>query len=133
MSQEQGKGIFIDRIFFVDHIDHIDYDRLHFCDAQTQKEYFAAQFALAKETQLPMFLHDRNTGDDFYNMVKHHRNDFTHGVVHSFTGSMEQMERLLELGLYIGINGCSLKTAANLEVVKAIPQDRIMIETGKFI
>jgi TatD DNase family protein len=65
-------------------------------------------------------------------MVKHHRNDFTDGVVHSFTGSMEQMERLLELGLYIGINGCSLKTAENLEVVKAIPQDRIMIETGKF-
>lgn len=79
-----------------------------------------------------MFLHDRNTGDDFYNMIKQHRDDFIHGVVHSFTGSMEHMERLLELGLYIGINGCSLKTAANLEVVKAIPQDRLMIETGKF-
>jgi TatD DNase family protein len=63
-------------------------------------------------------------------MIKQHRDKFTHGVVHSFTGTQGEMEQLVQLGLYIGINGCSLKTQENLDVVKAIPQDRLMIETG---
>lgn len=107
----------------------LDYDRLHFCDKETQKKYFAVQFNLAEKTQLPMFLHNRNTGTDFYDLVKANRHKFKHGVVHSFTGSLEEMKMLIDLDLYIGVNGCSMKTAENLEVVKAIPQDRLMIET----
>ena len=42
---------------------------------------------------------------------------------------MEEMLELVELGLYIGVNGCSLKDDQNMKVASQIPLDRLMIET----
>lgn len=51
------------------------------------------------------------------------------GVVHSFTGTIEEMELLVSHGLFIGLNGCSLKTTENLQLVKALPLERLILET----
>ncbi|CAM0139857.1 unnamed protein product [Umbelopsis sp. WA50703] len=107
----------------------LDYDRTHFCPIDIQKKYFLRQFDLAEETGLPMFLHSRNTGSDFNDIIRANRTRFKGGVVHSFTGTMQEMTDLVELGLFIGINGCSLKTEENIEVVRAIPEDKLMLET----
>ena len=76
-----------------------------------------------------MYLHSRNTDNDFYTIVKENRQKFTTGVVHSFTESTDVLQQYLSLDLYIGVNGCSLKTKENIETVKAIPLDKIMLET----
>ncbi|ESS70574.1 hypothetical protein TCDM_00719 [Trypanosoma cruzi Dm28c] len=107
----------------------LDYDRLFFCDKSVQMHYFLKQLELAEEFQLPLFLHDRNTGGDFFHVLAQNRHRFKGGVVHSFTGSKEEMERLLDLGLFIGLNGCSLKTDDNIAVARSVPLDRLMIET----
>ncbi|KAJ2497646.1 hypothetical protein GGH96_004935 [Coemansia sp. RSA 1972] len=107
----------------------LDYDRLHFAAKDVQNKYFERQFELAAATGLPMFLHSRNTGGDFERIMRANRDRFSGGVVHSFTGSADEARQLLDLGLYIGINGCSLKTEDNLAAVRTIPIDRLMIET----
>ena len=52
----------------------------------------------------------------------------TGGVVHSFDGSLEAAQALMEFGFYIGLNGCSLRQKENLEVVRQLPLDKIMLE-----
>lgn len=110
----------------------LDYDRLHFTEKAQQLVGFEAQFALVEEFQLPMFLHDRNTGNDFADIMRKHKallESCGGGVVHSFTGDEALLKILLDLDLYIGINGCSMKTKENLEVVKKVPLNRLMLET----
>ncbi|CBQ68766.1 conserved hypothetical protein [Sporisorium reilianum SRZ2] len=126
----------------------LDYDRLHFSPADIQKKHFATQLQLAADVKLPLFLHSRAAHRDFVDMIQphidaihralstvrtepHQHDDTTKrvGVVHSFTGTVDEAKQLLALGLFIGINGCSLKTADNLEVLHHIPLSRLMLET----
>lgn len=109
----------------------LDYDRLQFCPKETQMIYFEKQLTLAGELNLPLFLHQRNSMDDFLDIMKRNEHLYKRrsGVVHSFDGSANDLERVLRLGLFVGINGCSLKTEENLQVARRIPADRIMIET----
>jgi len=108
----------------------LDYDRLYLCDKETQLKYFEEQLDLAVELQLPLFLHSRAASADFENILSSRLSKLPKkGLVHSFTGTLEEMQRLVAMGLDIGVNGCSLKTEENLEVVKAIPLDRLQLET----
>lgn len=79
-----------------------------------------------------MYLHSRNTGGDFTRIVKENRHKFSSACVHSFTGDETELNEILDMGLFVGVNGCSLKTQENLEMVKKIPMDRIMLESKFF-
>lgn len=107
----------------------LDFDRLHFCTKEVQEQYFEAQLHLAVKHKLPLFLHDRNSGGRFFDILSPFIQSLHGGVVHSFTGTEQELSAYLQLGLYIGINGCSLKTEENLRVAKLIPLDRLLIET----
>ena len=114
----------------------LDYDRLHYCSKAIQLHSFQAQLKVAAslEPQLPLFLHSRAAHEDFVRLLKEAFGEkleklTTGGVVHSFTGTAEEMRELMDLGLYIGINGCSFKTAENCDVVKQVSLDRLMLET----
>ncbi|TID15713.1 Mg-dependent DNase [Venturia nashicola] len=108
----------------------LDYDRLFLTPKDQQLKYFEAQLDIAVEVQLPLFLHSRAAAEDFERLLSSRLPQLPKkGLVHSFTGTMDEMKRLVELGLDVGVNGCSLKTDENIEVVREMPLERIQIET----
>ncbi|XP_037502270.2 deoxyribonuclease TATDN1-like, partial [Rhipicephalus sanguineus] len=110
----------------------LDYERLQFCERETQLRYLELQLQLVRPCgNLPLFLHCRKAAPDLLDVLTRNRGLFTGAVVHSFDGSKEEAAAFLDLGLFIGINGCSLKTAENLAVAATIPRDRLLIETGE--
>mmetsp|Transcript_16208 Transcript_16208/g.30867 ORF Transcript_16208/g.30867 Transcript_16208/m.30867 type:complete len:444 (+) Transcript_16208:667-1998(+) len=111
----------------------LDYDRLEFCSRDVQHEYFVKQLqTLAATTGLPLFLHNRSVGRDLYDLLVQYRECWkAGGVVHSFDDTAELATAFMEdLGMHIGLNGCSLRTEESLAVVReALPLDRILLET----
>lgn len=103
----------------------------HFKDnapRSVQRELFERQILLAKKHGLPVIIHDRDAHGDTMELLRHHR---PKGVIHCFSGSAEMAAEAVRLGLYIGIGGSvTFKNArVPVEVVKSLPQDRILLET----
>ncbi|KAL8767049.1 MAG: hypothetical protein Q9209_006343 [Squamulea sp. 1 TL-2023] len=108
----------------------VDFDRLGLAGKEVQEKWFQRQVEVAVKLQLPLFLHSRAAHNSFLSILRPHLANLPlRGLVHSFTGSLSEMQELIDLGFHIGVNGCSLKTEENLEVVKAVPLDRLQLET----
>jgi TatD DNase family protein len=108
----------------------LDFNR-DYSPRPVQEKWFAEQVGLAEELQLPLFLHERDAGARFCEILKASRRE-TPAVLHCFTGTREELRTYLDLGLHIGITGwiCDERRGTHLrELVRDIPADRLMIET----
>ncbi len=85
------------------------------------------QIELALELQLPVSFHVRAAFDDFWPLFDNFHG--IRGVLHSFTDTVETMEKGLERGLFIGVNGIATFARDRDETTKNIPLDRILLET----
>lgn len=101
-----------------------------------QENIFRGFIRLAKNLCLPLVLHCRGSEtdrfgayDDMYRILKEEK--ASRGVVHCYGGNALQAKKFIELGFYISFAGViTFKNAKNLhEVVRAIPLDRLLIET----
>ena len=109
----------------------LDYNR-NFATPANQRRCFEDQLAIAATVSKPVFLHERDAYNDFIAILTDALPDLTGAVWHCFTGNQEQLERAIELGLYIGITGwvCDPKRGEDLRrIVAHIPDDRLMLET----
>lgn len=96
-----------------------------------QKKWFIEQIRMAKRLKLPVIIHDRDANDDVLRILKE-ENAFETGVLmHCYSGSRELATQYVKLGAYISIAGpVTYKNARKtIEVVEAVPLDRLMIET----
>ncbi len=101
----------------------LDYYRAD--NTEEQIEVFRRHLDLWSRYKLPYFFHCRSAYKDFNMMVDRG----IKGVVHSFDGTIQDMETLIENGFYIGVNGCSMKTSSNIDVIRKIPLNRLLLET----
>ena len=93
---------------------------------------FEEQIKIAVDTNKPLFLHQRDSHDDFIKILREYSSDINKAVVHCFTGTQEQLEDYLELDCYIGITGWICDEKRNVELrktIKNIPLEKLMIET----
>jgi len=95
-----------------------------------QEEVFTTQIGWAMELDLPLVIHARNSFQEIFSVLDRAGGPDLRGVFHSFTGGPEELERALSYNFMIGINGIVTFKNSNLgEVVRAIPTNRILLET----
>ena len=94
-----------------------------------QEKLFRAQLEVAIKAELPVIFHVRDAWKDFWRIVE----DYTgiRAVVHSFSSGRKQMDKIIEKGWYVGLNGIMTftKDQAQLEAAKLVPKDWLLLET----
>ena len=97
---------------------------------EKQKEWFIKQINFANEHKKPISIHNREAFEDCLKILKEHKPLFS-GVMHCYSGSVELLKDVLELGLYIGLDGPLTFTNAKTpkEVCEEVPLDRLLVET----
>ncbi|MBO1254596.1 TatD family hydrolase [Alteromonas sp. 5E99-2] len=110
----------------------LDFNR-NFSPPEIQIKVFEAQLAIAKKQNKPVYLHERYAFEEQISSIKQVFDTANiRGLAHCFTGSAEQMNTYLNLGLYIGITGwlCDPKRGNDLrESIIHLPLDRLIFET----
>lgn len=95
-----------------------------------QQALLDEQLKLAKRFDLPVILHSRRTHDKLALHLKRHNLPRT-GVVHGFSGSLQQAERFVELGYKIGVGGTITypRASKTRDVIARLPLSALLLET----
>lgn len=119
----------------------LDYYRTHEPEKQKkQKEVFEKFIELAIKYDKPIVLHSRDAGKgsmgrvhaDMMEILNSYfviHNSNLRGVAHSFTGTVDEARKYLDLGFYLGFNGIITFARQYDEIVHEVPLDRILLET----
>ena len=102
---------------------------------EKQKEVFIKQLKLAREADKPIIIHCRDAHEDLLEILNLEA-ELPSGVMHFFTGNLEQAKKYIELGFYISFSGVVTfpprkgeTEGAYDEIIKNIPLEKILVET----
>ena len=98
-------------------------------DAAAQSHFFEAQLRIARDAGLPVIVHARRAVDQVTAAIR--RIGGLRGVVHSFSGSRQQAEKLWELDFMLGLGGpVTYERASRLRKLAAtMPLEHLLLET----
>ncbi len=96
-----------------------------------QEEAFRFQVKLAKEYNLPIVIHSRDSFNELFNILDDIHTPELKGVFHCFTGSEEQAHKIVnDYGFKLGIGGVlTFKNSGLSEQIKNIDLKHLILET----
>ncbi|UFU01510.1 TatD family hydrolase (plasmid) [Radiobacillus kanasensis] len=96
-----------------------------------QKSVFRQQISLAKRVNLPIVIHNREATEDIVKILKEENAAKVGGIMHCYNDSVDYVQDCLDMNFYISLGGPVTFKNATLpkEVAKAVPIDRLLIET----
>ena len=97
---------------------------------EIQKEYFIKQIDFANKVGLPISIHSREAFNDTLEILKNHKPQHG-GVMHCYSGSVENINDVINLNLYIGLDGPVTFTNSKTpkEVAAEVPLEKLVVET----
>lgn len=97
---------------------------------EQQMEAFKIQIGWAKQYNLPIVIHSRDSLDHTIELVEQLKDESLTGVFHCFSGTAEQAKRIFNLGFYIGIGGvATFKNGGLDKVLPLVHMEKIVLET----
>lgn len=98
-------------------------------DEQEQKKLFEQQLSVAKNMSLPCIVHSRKSLDIVISMLR--KKQLVGGVLHSFSGSLQQAQQLNDLGFKLGIAAtvCFDRAKKLQAIVKAVGLEYLLLES----
>lgn len=95
-----------------------------------QQRAFKKQISWAKDLNLPIVIHCREAFDEVFEVLEEARDEKLRGILHCFTGNLDQALQAIDLGFYLGIGGVVTYKKAGLdEVLKHVPLEKVVLET----
>ncbi len=95
-----------------------------------QKEALEIQIGWAKDLDLPIVLHCRDSIDETIEIIEKAQNGSLRGIFHCFTGTLGQAQRIVDLGFLLGIGGVvTFKNGGLDQVIPYIGLEHLVLET----
>jgi TatD DNase family protein len=103
------------------------WDKTYF---EQQKQAFIRQMHWAQDLGLPIVIHSRNSMEEVIEVLSENTWFTEGGILHCFTGNLEQAKKLIDRGFYLGIGGVVTYKNSGLDaVVAAIDLEHVVLET----
>ena len=95
-----------------------------------QKIAFSRQIEWAKDLNLPIIIHSRESNEECLELVKAGQDGRLRGIFHCFSGTPEQAKRMIDLGFMLGIGGTLTYPKSEWpHVLREVPLEYIVLET----
>lgn len=107
----------------------LDYYHMH-AEKEMQAKAFEKQIRIARELNLPMIIHNRDSHTDMLEILNNEGIKEIGGVMHSFSGDLDFLDKIIALNMHVSFTGnITFKKSTSNELVKKAPVENMLLET----